>query len=92
MRLFGVKRPELREELFEAKDLNEALILAHEEYPLVPLRDFAIREIYTEQTKIVHDYSQRPTFTPSWPKPTWPYYGTSDRSITFDPFTLKATN
>jgi len=91
MRLFGVKRPELREELFEAKDLNEALILAHEEYPLVPLRDFAIREIYTEQTKVVHEYSQGPSFPSTWPNRAWPYYGLSGRSIPFDPFTLKAT-
>ena len=63
--LFGVTIPDKREEVFEASNISEALILAHETYPEIGLRDFKIRELFREQ--IVTTYTM-----PSFPTPWYP--------------------
>lgn len=62
--LYGVKRPEQREEVFEASSEKDALILAHETYPETSLKDFEIRQLFEFQ--IVQQKNLNP-FQPVWP-------------------------
>ena len=82
--IFGVERPDHQEEVFEAPSEKDALILAHEKYPEVELKDFSFRQLFDRQTIV----NNNQTFLP-YPRPAIEprRYGIGDYRWEVDPWT-----